>query len=198
MSEHAPGTTSAASAHWQPPRLWLPPARRWQRPPPPPLLTWLDEPASLTARLQRLAGGKLRVRVLREGWARPTAEERRRLRLTAREYAWVREVLLIGDGEPWVQARSILPRRSLTGAGRRLARLGNRSLGGLLFRDPALRRGAIDIAELPPHDGQAPAWGRRSVLHLRGHAVLVAEAFLPALLRAADSQAANHASGTPS
>ena len=31
-----------------------------------------------------------------------------------------------------------------------------------LFRDPALRRGAIDIAELPPHDGQAPAWGRRS------------------------------------
>ena len=28
--------------------------------------------------------------------------------------------------------------------------------------------------------------------------VLVAEAFLPALLRAADSQAANHASGTPS
>jgi len=165
---------------WPHPPYWLPPRQRWRRPPPATLPTWLDEPGSLTARLVALAQGRFRVRVLAEGWARPTPEERRCLGLHDREQAWVREVMLLGDGQPWVRARSILPRASLVGVGRRLTRLGDRSLGGLLFRDPALRRGDIACACLDM-EGQ-PVWARRSKLMLRGHPVLVAEAFLPALL----------------
>lgn len=173
---HVPLTSS-----WPHPPRWLPSPQRWRQPPPAELLSWLLETGSLTQRLQGLARGRLRVRVLGEGWARPTPEERRHLRLPARELAWVREVSLGIDGEVWVQARSILPRSSLAGVGRRLTRLGNRSLGGLLFRDPALRRGDIATAALPTADGQR--WARRSKLMLHGHPILVAEAFLPALLR---------------
>lgn len=165
---------------WPHPAYWPARRQRWRLRPPRPLLHWLDEPGSLTARLQQLAGGRLQVRVLGEGWGRATAEERRALRLPARERPWVREVMLCCDGQDWVQARSILPRGSLVGVGRRLTRLGNRSLGGLLFRDPALQRGDISCAALDHPLGRV--WARRSILHLHGHPVLVAEAFLPALL----------------
>lgn len=177
---HAP-----LSSSWSHPPRWLPGAQRWRQPPPAELLSWLLEPGSLTQRLQGLAGGRLQVRVLGEGWARPTLEEQRHLNLPARERAWVREVSLGVDDVTWVQARSILPRSSLAGVGRRLTRLGNRSLGGLLFRDPALRRGDIATACLPAADGRL--WARRSKLMLHGHPILVAEAFLPALLRQAAS-----------
>lgn len=172
--------------HWPAHVRWLAPAQRWRQPPPVALCGWLDETGSLTTRLQRLSGGRLRVRVLAEGWQRPSCEERHALQLSSREYAWVREVVLIVNDTPWVQARSILPRASLTGLGRRLTRLGNHSLGGLLFRDPALRRGEIatSLLQLGPHT----VWGRRSVLYLHGRPILVAEAFLPALWAADSTQ----------
>ncbi len=168
------------TSRWPHPKRWLASHQRWLQPPPADLSSWLDEPGSLTARLVALAHGHFRVQVLTEGWARPTREECRCLGLSGREYAWVREVVLIGHDQVWVQARSILPRSSLAGVGRRLTRLGNRSLGGLLFRDPALQRGDINTARLTLA-GQT-VWARRSKLMLHGHPVLVAEAFLPALL----------------
>ena len=170
---------SLESARWPDHVHWHRPALRWRQRPPARLLSWLGESGSLTARLQALSQGDLRVQVLREGWQRPTPEERRTLGLAAHTRAWVREVLLLGNDVAWVQARSVLPRSSLTGIGRRLTRLGNRSLGGLLFRDPALRRGEIAIARL--RLGAEDVWARRSALQLHGHPVLVAEAFLPAL-----------------
>lgn len=165
---------------WRPPQHWQGAATTWRLAPPPVWRTWLQEPGSLTARLQRKAGGRLRVRVLHEGWAVPHREERRQLSLKTGQYAWVREVQLLAGNTVWVQARSILPRSSLTGMGRRLTRLGNQSLGSVLFRNPALVRGEIACARVTLDLGTC--WARRSRLSLHGHPVLVAEAFLPALL----------------
>lgn len=120
------------------------------------------------------------MHVLHEGWAVPHREERRQLGLKAGQYAWIREVQLLNGNAVWVQARSILPRSSLTGMGRRLTRLGNQSLGSVLFRNPALVRGEIACARIELAYGLC--WARRSRLTLHGHPVLVAEAFLPALL----------------
>lgn len=173
------------ASHWPHPARWLGPRCRWQSPPPVALLSWLDEAGSLTARLQALAHGRLQVQVLSEGWALPTRDECRQLGLRGGRLAWIREVRLHCDGETWVQARSVLPRSSLAGSGRRLTRLGNRSLGALLFRNPRLLRGDIAIAALQLQG--STVWARRSALHLHGHPVLVAEAFLPALLRHAAS-----------
>ncbi len=169
----------SGQTHWPQPKRWhirqqlisSPDAASWY---------WLQLPGSLTAALKILADGDLRIQVLFEGWHKPTLAERQQLRLPHDRLLWIREVQLIGRGEPWVHARSLLPPRSLNAAGQRLTRLGNRSLGSVLFKHPALRRTGIEFAQLQHPDGQL--WARRSRLQLHGHAVFVAEAFLPALL----------------
>lgn len=171
---------------WNPPRHWLAPSRHWQLHPPARIHDWLLEPGSLTARLVALAEGDFRVQVLDQYWGRPAVEESRRLRLHPGRFALIREVALIGRGQPWVRARSVLPASSLAGPGRRLRRLGNRSLGGLLFRDPTLRRGPIEISRVQQAEGRV--FARRSHLIYHGRPLLVAECFLPALFAAEGSR----------
>jgi chorismate--pyruvate lyase len=164
---------------WTPPHRWLAPRRYWQDRAPAPVRAWLLDQGSLTGRLVRLAHGRFRVQVLAHYWGRPAPEEVRRLHLRSGRFALIREVALIGEDETWVRARSVLPVASLTGPGRRLRKLGNRSLGGLLFRDPTLVRGPIEISRVQQPEGRVHA--RRSHLVYHGKPLLVAECFLPAL-----------------
>jgi chorismate--pyruvate lyase len=158
------------------------PAWRWRSDrPDAATLAWLRDPGSLTARLRQLAGGQLQVRVTRLAWLPPTLAERLALGIPAGEWALVREVVLEGRGEPWVVARSVIPRHTLTGANRRLASLGEKPLGAFLFRDPTLRREKIVLSRLARPAAGNP-WGRRSTFLLRGAPLTVAEYFLPALL----------------
>jgi chorismate--pyruvate lyase len=153
-------------------------------------LAWLLDPGSLTARLVSLAGRDFRVRITGLGWQRPTRMEARELGMPLHERALVREVVLEGFGEPWVLARSVIPRRSLAGRNRQLRRLGNRPLGAFLFRDPTLQRRAVRFTRLAAGAGVGSlgsasthtCWGRRSTFILRGQPLIVAEFFLPALL----------------
>lgn len=140
-------------------------------------LGWIRDPGSLTARLLARAGGDFRVRLNRLAWARPTRDEASQLRLPYGEWALIREVVLEGRGQPWVTARSVIPRGSLTGRNRQLRRLGTRPLGAFLFRDPGLRRDEVRVVR-----DAGGHWGRRSRFLLRGQPLLVAEYFLPALL----------------
>ncbi|MDP2228116.1 MAG: chorismate lyase [Moraxellaceae bacterium] len=172
--------TASLMPVWNPPHHWFSPAQHWRLRAPAATASWLLETGSLTTRLIGIAQGDFRVRVLAQYWGRPAPEEVRRLGLHPGRYALIREVELLGRGEPWVRARSVLPVGSLTGAGRRLRRLGNRSLGHLLFRDPTLRRGPIEITRLQQPEG--PVFARRSHLVYHGQPLLVAECFLPALL----------------
>lgn len=151
---------------------------------------WLLDRGSLTARLQALSGGQFAVRKLRQHWGRPSLSERWALGLRSTERAMIREVLLLGGGQPWVYARSILPASTLTGPLRALRQLDEKPLGALLFSSPAMRRGPIEVAPLQggqlPEDVRAvfsepaPLWGRRSVFSLFHKSLLVSEIFLPA------------------
>lgn len=152
---------------------------------------WIADPGSLTARLIAHSAGRFRVRVTRLAWGRPTLDERLALRLPHGEWALIREVILEGCGVPWVVARSVIPRTTLTGRNRRLQFLGNKPLGAFLFRDPTLRRTDVRVVRLEKsgvtstvgaHPKAPDAWGRRSTFVLRGSPLLVAEYFLPALL----------------
>lgn len=152
-------------------------------------LAWLHDSGSLTARLVALSGGRFRVRITRLAWERPALAEVRALGMRTGEWALVREVVLEGNGTPWVIARSVIPRRTLVGANRRLRHLGSRPLGAFLFRDPTLRREGVTVVRMrleTRDEAEASAhpsvWGRRSTFLLRGHPLLVAEYFLPALL----------------
>ncbi len=147
--------------------------------------------SSLTARLKSACGGGFRVRVVRQGWGRPLYSEHRMLAMRRGEIAIVREVELCCDGVPWVFARTLIPAGSLRGPARRLAMLGNRPLGEVLFADPRTRRGTMQIARLLPRhplfsvatssleDMPDELWGRRTLFVLVGRPLLVNEIFLP-------------------
>lgn len=116
----------------------------------------------------------------------PQLNEAVALGLGNRQLAMVREVILTGAGQPWVFARSIVPAATLTGRLRSLRNLDDRPLGGLLFTDPTMTRGDIEVVRMPgtamPGNRVAPndlLWGRRSLFYLDGKPLLVCEFFLP-------------------
>lgn len=143
--------------------------------------SWLTDPGSLTKRLLELSRGQFRVDVIRQGWQRPTRSEAKALSMPNRQKALIREVELIGCGEIWVYARTIIPATTLTGRHRTLKQLGNRSLGSLLFGDPTMRRGPLQISRLKLSDNKTQVWARRSLFYLSDKPLLVCEVFLPAL-----------------
>jgi chorismate--pyruvate lyase len=108
-------------------------------------------------------------------------------------HALVRQVQLLCNDVPWVYARTVIPRRTLTGRQRRLAHLKSRSLGAMLFADPTMQRGELQLARLTDRDklhsivvqqlDQSPVvmWGRRSVFTLARKPLLVSEIFLPVM-----------------
>lgn len=126
-----------------------------------------------------------------QGWAQPQLSERHALGLRRRQLALIREVHLLCDEIPWVFARTVIPRRTLRGRERRLGLLGDRPLGAVLFADPRMQRGIVEIARLEAGNplyhhalhgvAQAPEaiWGRRSVFSLGRKTLLVSEIFLP-------------------
>lgn len=162
---------------------WLTPARYWQAGLHSPHKQWVLARGSLTAHLVRLSGGHFKVQVLHQGWHKPSLNEQQALGLKPTDYAWIREVALLGNGQAWVTARSIIPHQTLHGKAKRLKYLGSRSLGSLLFKGG--KRGQMWI-HAP--NTQQKYWTRRSCFYYGGQALLVQERFLPALFEAAQHQ----------
>ncbi|WP_125016323.1 chorismate--pyruvate lyase family protein [Aestuariirhabdus litorea] len=169
---------------------WRPQSQMLKSDLPEPWREWLLDRGSLTQRLMRRYPGKFSVQLIRQQWARPTPSERRCLGIGQREFANIREVLLLGDGVPRVFARSVLPHSTLVGPNRCLLRLNTKPLGAYLFSNPAMERGEIEIAPLPVNQLNAHlpseyeeqvAWGRRSLFFLDHRPLSVCEVFLPSL-----------------
>mgnify|MGYP000483327604 CR=1 FL=1 len=154
---------------------------------------WLFDEGSLTARIIAACNGPFRVEIVSQGWQRPFANEAKRLGMTQPQRAWVRQVHLYCGDTPWVFARTVVPRKTLTGAQRQLVGLGSKSLGTVLFSDPGMTRDSMEVARLcAPHYFYRNAtqglthlptsvWGRRSVFYLKHKPLLVNEIFLPAM-----------------
>ena len=162
------------------------------------MAAWVVRTGSLTAALRRRFGAGFTVRLRDEGWRVPALEEAQRLRLPARQRAWVREVALCGWNRPVILARSVIPAASLIGANRALTRLGTTPLGDLLFAGRGTERSVMEVARLRPDDWLArrlladavsssgPLWARRVVHRLHRRPLLVTEVFLPHLLEGVD------------
>lgn len=171
--------------------LWRPRRRVSKAEVPAALLPWLLDTASLTQRLISVCRGAFRVELIAQGWRAPMRNEALALALRPECYAMVREVHLRCAERPWVYARTVIPATTLSGANRRLAHLKTRSLGAVLFADPATERGEFELAQLTPRDALYPRavhalnpapemlWGRRARFLLRGQPLLVTEIFLP-------------------
>lgn len=154
--------------------------------------SWLTEPGSLTARLQRGAAD-FRVEVVRQRVLPPCADEWRLLGLHRPQRVRVREVILRRDGEAAIFAHTVLALDSRGVLTRWFGRLGNRSLGSLLFANPAFSRTPLEFrrldrrhpllrraeAVLPSSPGSC--WARRALYRLGTQRLLVTEVFLPPL-----------------
>lgn len=154
---------------------------------------WLFDSASLTSRIVAACDHRFRVEVISQSWQRPFNNEARRLGMRRKRVALIREVFLYCGDMPWVYARTVIPRRTLSGRESYLANLGARPLGAMLFADPSMQRDPLEIARLTPQQGlyqqatarlpatTSPVWGRRSVFYLNHKPLLVNEIFLPSI-----------------
>ncbi|QHJ12294.1 Chorismate pyruvate-lyase [Paraglaciecola mesophila] len=156
--------------------------------PHPELESWLLNTGSLTQRLQSHCQD-FKVQVVSQKQGVASADEYKQLSapLASRcAQQWqIREVILHGDNQPWVFARSIIP-QALCEAD--FLNLGDKPLGHLIFNDDRFKRQPFQLTNIQPNDaviakyGVAPLgniWGRRSVFRFQQHAMMVAEVFLP-------------------
>jgi chorismate--pyruvate lyase len=156
-----------------------------------PLSGWLLHVGSFMQRLKGL-GVNAKVKVLNEGWQFLPPDERELLKIPSRIYARVREVLISSQKGRWMYARTVIPAKTLTGKERQLANLKNRSLGSVLFSNPATQRSPFEFACLSPqikgytkiseHLATTHSiWARRSQFHIQDKTLLLAEFFSPAI-----------------
>lgn len=154
-------------------------------------LPWLLDPASLTERIINRCRHQFRVQLLSQERIRPLRNEAMALGMRLTSRAVVRQVQLVCGDTAWVYARTIIPPRTLARKFHRFTHLGARSLGSMLFADPTMERGEVELTCLTPadrlyhlaarnlRDKPEMIWGRRSVFRLGGKPLLVCEFFLP-------------------
>jgi len=149
---------------------------------------WLFDPTSLTSKIVETCSGKFSVHLISQNRMTPTPDEIRALGLRYRSQAIIRQVILYCDDKPWVYARSVIPITTLTGPLRRLAHLGNKPLGAVLFSDRSIIRGEVEATCVASDhenykwtgiEDDCLIWGRRSVFYQHRKKLLVSEFFLP-------------------
>lgn len=167
---------------WHPAPVSAPVDIRW----------WLLNRDSLT-RLIQARCDHFRVEPVFQALANVCIDELEVMSLRRPVHALVREVYLRCDESPVIFAHSVVKKEDLKRSWRGLSRLGNQSLGTMLFTNPLIRRTPFAYKKLKPHHplfGRAceklrirPAslWARRSLFTLRGQPILVTEVFLPAI-----------------
>lgn len=144
---------------------------------------WLSDSGSLTRRLKEVSDGRFRVELLSQRLCRPALNEAALLGLAPDQHAVIRQVILHGAGQPWVFARTVMPLATLAQGNDYLLRLGNRSLGSVLFNSPHIHRAGLEICQPDPAFITPFHWGRRSLFQIRRQPILVCELFLPPFAR---------------
>jgi len=148
--------------------------------PEPIVCRWLENESSLTRQLIDLSNNQFRVELVDEGWVTlpspalsvyfgPVAPQHR---------FWSRKVRLWGEGRVWVAAHTLIPAHSFCSPLRQVMELQTRPRGEFLFSHPDLLRGEMEFTP-----GRYSDWGRRRVFFLYAKPVMVAEFFLPELIR---------------
>ena len=114
---------------------------------------WLLDGRSMTARLQRQYGVKPKVELISAAWEYPDSVEIALLGLNPNMLCWVRQTQISCHDEKILSARSVIPPSLLKGKYRYLRRLGERSLGNVLFaskstiREEVMLNSSNDVIE---------------------------------------------------
>ncbi|MBF9001928.1 chorismate lyase [Vibrio nitrifigilis] len=97
--------------------------------------------------------------------------------LNTSEDCWVREVVLLGDNEPWVIGRTLIPESTIRDSQHDLSNQGTTPLGLTVFSADNVKRDGLEVGWADV-DGK-PLLARRSRLWMDHKPMLVAELFLP-------------------
>lgn len=151
---------------------------------------WLLEFGSLTEKLERAVGDKVKIEVLKESVEIASEKEAVLLDMAVGNKIWSREVLLFGKNTPWIYAKTLVPISSA----HLIQELGQKPLGSILFSEKQLTRQMLKVRKLDSahHLYQSAKnnhqeinqnlWARRSLWQNPEQAdiqLLVSEVFLP-------------------
>ena len=152
------------------------------------LKNWLLDTGSLTERLQSQCTS-FHLTIIGQQQSHITPEEFQRVRASQQQFSpkeWqVREVILWGDNQPWVFARSIIPQRLCESD---FINLNTKPLGQLIFNDKRFERMPFEVTNMCPSktfqaqlhlSTEMDLWGRRSVFNFENLKMSVSEVFLP-------------------
>ncbi len=133
------------------------------------VMHWLDDSRSLTTKL-KTKFDDFAVNVVSQTQLNPHQNETAVLGFEGDSI--IREVELLGSNQVMVFARSVIP---VTNDTKDLLNIGSKPLGEVLFNDPTITRGQLQIT----HTGST--WGRRSTFTIGTTKLLVSEFFLEVL-----------------
>ena len=173
----------------QSPSRWTDRLDAWLPAAPAAAAAWLREPGLLTERLRACCAGEPGLVIVSEAEA-PIAAGDAALLHAPGNSAFVREIELTCDGQPWVFAQTLVPLATLARQ-RWLASLGRAALGERLAAVSGIERGPLEFTRLSAGDPlyrralrerpdpPVALWARRSWFAIEGHRLLVQEVFLP-------------------
>lgn len=138
---------------------------------------WLLGSESLTQQLIDDSENKFKVIVLKEKFEKPFHHEALKLGISLSKVAKIREVELQCNDKVAVFARSVIPLEALKGHGLKLANLGNKPLGHLLFKRANVDLETREIGKRS-FKQQYQRWARRTLYELNSDKILVSEFFL--------------------
>lgn len=132
---------------------------------------WLLDSTSLTQKLKEKYED-FEVNVISQKESMPYKCEHLLLNSTENQGIIVREVELLGNQKPVVNARSLIP---MTEDTIDILKIGSRPLGEILFDDPKIERGHLEVGSFQN------SWARRSTFTIGKTNLLVTEIFLESL-----------------
>ncbi len=135
------------------------------------VLAWLLDNQSLTAKLKNKYSDFC-VNIISQEENKPYECELNLLANKKIQAFVVREVELIGYGQPVVFARSVIPKNTDTD---NILAIGSKPLGEILFNDPKIARGPLEVGSYND------TWARRSTFTVAETKLLVSEIFLEEL-----------------
>ena len=137
------------------------------------ILSWLNEPGSITSRIKSFSDFKLKL--LRDGPGEVDAAEDDLIISNYKENN-IREVLLYSNEEPLIYAKSIIPLETIRLGLDVLGNLKEKPLGDILFSNPEIRKEYMLFSKF--ESNKKIFYGRKGIYTVKGFPFSVCEIFL--------------------
>ena len=135
--------------------------------------SWLLEQGPITKRIKSIA--EFRLELIQDELSDATDDEILFLKIDSEEIR-IREVILFGNENPMVFARTIIPNTTIEKGLRELGKIGNKPLGDILFEKDIFSKEDIVFATFK--DEESLFWGRKIKYTVKDQPFSVMEVFL--------------------